>query len=120
MSGPEHHVVALYDKITFHCLAQGQYVFWLIDKRCPCNETEQAYFEERGFHFTNSITVLGEHNNTITVEANLESNGTLISCTALGGSGERLVHAFQEGSLIIAGKYLQSGIYLHPYCRSGK
>ena len=80
-------------------------MFWQINKSCPCPEIEQAKFEERGFHFSHSITESGEHNNTITVEANLTNNETLISCTVLVQSeGEVLQYIVQEGALIIAGK----------------
>ncbi len=103
MSGPEHQIAAPHDKISFNCIAQGEFVFWLIDKRCPCNETDKAKFEERGFHFSQE----GEHNKTITIEATLANNGTIISCTTLKESGRNIIgHAFQEGSLIIAGKHL--------------
>ena len=101
LSGPEHQIVALHDKISFNCIAQGEFVFWQIDKRCPCNETEKTKFEERGFHFSSQ-----EHNKTITVEATLTNNGTIISCTALRESDGRLSLASREGSLIIASKYL--------------
>ena len=101
ISGPQHQIVAPDDKILFTCIAQGEFVFWLIDKLCPCNETIKAKFEERGFHFLQD----GEHNKTISVEATRANNGTIISCTAVEESEGKLVsHAFQEGSLIIAGK----------------
>ena len=102
MSGPEHQIVAPYDKVSFNCIAQVQLVFWQIDKRCPCSESATAKLEERGFHFSQD----GENNKTIAVEATLANNGTIISCIALEESGGKIVsHAFQEGSLIIAGKH---------------
>lgn len=104
ISGPVLQVVAPNEKASFHCLAQGGLVFWQIDKRCPC-PGNVADFEGRGFHFSHSMTELGEHNNTITVEANLENNETLISCTVLEQNDrEVLQYIIQEGDLIIAGK----------------
>lgn len=78
-------------------------MFWQINESCPCNETVKDKFQERGFHFSQT----GNHNKTISVEATFANNATVISCTALGESGGKFVsHAFQEGSLIVAGKYL--------------
>ena len=75
ISGPEHQIVAPDDKILFNCIAQGEFVFWQIDKQCPCNETDKAKFEERGFHFSQD----GEHNKIISVEATLAWSTRLTS-----------------------------------------
>ena len=102
MSGPVTKVVAPGEKTSFHCHARGDFVFWQIDKRCPY--IEKSEFEARGFHFSYQVTELEEFNNTITVEALLSNNRTLISCIVLGWSdGELVQYAIQEGSLIIAG-----------------
>ena len=109
LSGPQTQVVAPGDIVVFSCHARGDSVYWYINSRDPY---PQSVYEERGFNITYTeiprpSNELEEHNNTITVEARLSNNNTRIAWTAVGWIYGQ--HAFQEGTLIIAGNKTKAG-----------
>ena len=90
----------------FNCHARGDNVYWYINNSDP---HPQSTYEAKGFLFLyieipRPSHELEEHNNTITVEARPSNNNTRISCTAVGTVSNQ--HAFQEGTLIIAGTHI--------------
>ena len=108
LNGPQTQVVSPGETVVFNCHARGysNAVYWYINGSDPY---PQNAYEARGFTFTHAElprpnAQLREYNNTITVEARLSNNNTRISCTAMGLIFGQ--HAFQEGTLIIAGNYV--------------
>lgn len=99
MLGPRTQIIAPNEKTSFICHARGSSVYWHINRESVYQESS---FKAKGFHFYyNSLGDEYEHNNTVTVEAHLLNNNTIVSCTALGWNDGLL--AYQEGRLIIAG-----------------
>lgn len=105
LNGPHSQVVSPGEIAIFNCHAQGYSngVYWYINGSDPY---PQSTYEAKGFTFIYTElprpnNQLREYNYTITVEARPSNNGTRISCTAMGLIFGQ--HAFQEGTLIIAG-----------------
>ena len=103
LTGPQDQIVTPGDTVYFICHARGDSVYWYINNSDP---HPQSVYVARGFSFSyNVLSAPGngpeEHNNTITVEACPSNNNTRIACTAVGSFSNQ--HAFQEGTLIIAG-----------------
>ena len=103
ISGPQDKAVAPGDNAHFNCHARGDSVYWYINGSYP---DPQSDYEARGFTFSyveipRPSDELEEHNNTITMEARPSNNNTRIACTAGGWITHQ--HAYQEGTLIIAG-----------------
>ena len=105
LTGPQTQVVAPWELVTFNCHARGESVYWYVNGSDPY---PRENYEARGFDFSYNETnypqgsnQLDEHNNTIIIEARPSNNNTRIACTASGWVYGQ--HAFQEGTLIIAG-----------------
>ena len=103
LTGPQDQIVIPGDTAYFICHARGDSVYWYINNSDP---HPQSVYEARGFSFSYIELPVPrnrpeEHNNTITVEAHPSNNNTRIACTAVGSFSNQ--HAFQEGTLIIAG-----------------
>ena len=101
--GPQDQIVTPGDTAYFICHAQGDSVYWYINNSDP---HPQSIYVARGFSFFYNVLSAPsngseEHNNTIIVEARPSNNNTRIACTAVGSVSNQ--HAFQEGTLIIAG-----------------
>ena len=109
IKGPENITAPVGAVVTFHCLAQGDDVFWEINDTIIEYPEDRDPFTEKGFTFSEDINFgTSTYNFTTTVNAMPGNNNTRLTC---------LVYPLDDnnfpGSLTVIGRLL---IVLFFYC----